>query len=411
MINLLIVDDIASTRENLQKLLGFEDDITVVGTAGDGREGLEAAHRLQPDIVLTDVNMPVMDGIQLTETLASEVPTSPVIIMSVQGERDYLRRAMQAGAREFLIKPFSHDELVAAIRRVYQLEQKKGTFLAKTATAEPAADDAPRVQTSPGEIVMLFSGKGGVGTTLTSTNLAVALAEQTGGRVALLDLDLQFGDIGVILNLDHSRSITDLVDQAGQIDRETLMEVMAKGPGGVRVLLAPISPELGDLVTTDLVRDLVGELRKAFDYIVVDSSSHLAEFNLEVMEMSQRVVVITALTIPAIKDAKLTLKVLDSLSIDPERVSLVVNHVDGYADFNRESVEQSLQKKVTVQMPYDPRTIGDAVTRGQPFVILNPEAEVSRAVRELVASLVPELASSSKPEAPDRRRRRGIFGR
>src|SRR4029077_21048237 len=144
VINLLIVDDILSTRDNLQKLLSFEDDIKVVGTAADGREGLEAAHRLQPDIVLTDVNMPLMDGIQLTETLASELPTSPVIIMSVQGERDYLRRAMQAGARAILIKPLSPDAHVAAIRRVYALEQKKGTYLAKQATAA-AAEAAPVV--------------------------------------------------------------------------------------------------------------------------------------------------------------------------------------------------------------------------------------------------------------------------
>jgi DNA-binding NarL/FixJ family response regulator len=135
MIRLLIVDDIASTRENLQKLLGFEDDIEVIGTAGDGREAVDAAHKLGPDIILMDVNMPLMDGIQATELLAQELPTSPVIIMSVQGERDYLRRAMQAGAREFLIKPFSHDELVAAIRRVYALEQKKGTYLAKQQVA------------------------------------------------------------------------------------------------------------------------------------------------------------------------------------------------------------------------------------------------------------------------------------
>ena len=98
MIRLLIVDDIASTRDNLRKLLGFEEDIEVIGTAGDGKQGLEEAHRLLPDIVLTDVNMPIMDGIQLTERLAQELPASPVIIMSVQGERDYLRRAMQAAA-------------------------------------------------------------------------------------------------------------------------------------------------------------------------------------------------------------------------------------------------------------------------------------------------------------------------
>ncbi len=412
MIRLLIVDDISSTRDNLQKLLSFEDDIEVAGTAADGREGLEAAHRLQPDIVLTDVNMPVMDGIQLTETLASELPTSPVIIMSVQGERDYLRRAMQAGAREFLIKPFSHDELVAAIRRVYQLEQKKGTFLAKTTPAQP---DAPAVarSTGPAEVILVFSGKGGVGKSLIATNLAVALAEQTGGRVALVDLDLQFGDIGVMLNLDHSRSITELVDGSSGIDDESVGEVLATGPSGIKVLLAPISPELADLVTAEHVRALVTELRRTFDYVIVDSASHLTEFNLEVIELAQRVVVVTALTIPAIKDAKLTLKVLESLSVDPDTIMLVVNRVDGYADFNQESIEQSLRTPVTVQIPHDPRVIGDAVTRGLPFVTAHPEAEVSRALRELVARIVPEraMAAAAAPDSGDRKRRKGIFGR
>ncbi|MGH7722938.1 MAG: AAA family ATPase [Candidatus Dormibacteria bacterium] len=410
MIRLLIVDDISSTRDNLQKLLGFEDDIEVAGTASDGREGLEAAHRLQPDIVLTDVNMPVMDGIELTETLASELPTSPVIIMSVQGERDYLRRAMQAGAREFLIKPFSHDELVAAIRRVYQLEQKKGTFLAKTNPAQPEAPPPPR-SSGPAEVILVFSGKGGVGKTLIATNLAVSLAEHTAGRVALVDLDLQFGDVGVMLNLDHSRSITELVDGSSGIDDESLREVLASGPAGIKVLLAPISPELADLVTAEHVRGLIAELRKSFDFVVVDSSSHLTEFNLEVIELAQRVLVITALTIPAIKDAKLTLKVLESLSVDTEKTMLVVNRVDGYADFNQESIEQSLRVAVAVQVPHDPRVIGDAITRGLPFVTAHREAEVSRALRELVSQIVPEPAAAAAPEGADRRRRKGLFGR
>ena len=412
MIRLLIVDDISSTRDNLQKLLSFEDDIEVAGTASDGREGLEAAHRLQPDIVLTDVNMPVMDGIQLTETLASELPTSPVIIMSVQGERDYLRRAMQAGAREFLIKPFSHDELVAAIRRVFQLEQKKGTFLAKNLPVQPEAPAVPR-SSGPAEVILVFSGKGGVGKSLVATNLAVAVAEQAGGRVALVDLDLQFGDIGVMLNLDHSRSITELVDGSSGIDDESVGEVLASGPSGVKVLLAPISPELADLVTAEHVRSVITELRRTFDYVIVDSASHLTEFNLEVIELAQRVLVITALTIPAIKDAKLTLKVLESLSVDPESIMLVVNRVDGYADFNQESIEQSLRVPVAVQVPHDPRVIGDAITRGLPFVTAHPEAEVSRAIRELAARLTPEraMAAAAAPDNSDRKKRKGLFGR
>lgn len=405
-IRLLIVDDIQSTRDNLRKLLSFEDDIEVVGTAGDGKQGIEEAHRLHPDIVLTDVNMPLMDGIQLTESLTQDLPSSPVIIMSVQGERDYLRRAMQAGAREFLVKPFSHDELVAAIRRVYALEQKKGTFLGSTEerTATPAS------RAGIGEVVVVFSAKGGVGKSIIAANLAASLAHETNGRVALIDLDLQFGDIGVMLNLDHSRSITDVIDAADRLDADTLEEMLAVGPAGVRVLLAPMSPELADLVTAEHVRSLLAELRKLYDFTVVDVSSHLGEVSLQVMETASRIIVVTALTIPAIKDARLTLKVLESLNVDPERVMLVVNRADGYSDFNKDAIEQNLRVPVAGQIPYDPRVVGEALTRGTLFAETQPEAEISRALRELVSRLVPQeqpaLAGTDKAK-----RRRGLFGR
>ena len=130
---------------------------------------------------------------------------------------------------------------------------------------------------------MLFSGKGGVGKTLLATNLSVALAVETDSRVALVDLDLQFGDVGVMLNLDHSRSITDIVEFE-TLEPEMLNDIMANGPNGVRVLLAPISPELADLITLEHVRMVMAELRKTYDYVVVDTSCHLADFNLEVIE-------------------------------------------------------------------------------------------------------------------------------
>jgi pilus assembly protein CpaE len=405
-IRLLIVDDIQSTRDNLRKLLSFEDDIQVVGTAGDGKEGVEEAERLRPDIVLTDVNMPLMDGIQLTEHLTQDLPSSPVIIMSVQGERDYLRRAMQAGAREFLIKPFSHDELVAAIRRVYAMEQKKGTFLARTADAAPVAASG---RSGPGEVFVVFSAKGGVGKSIIAANLAVALARETDARVALVDLDLQFGDIGVMLNLNHSRSITDVVDAQDHLDAEILDDILAVGPAGVRVLLAPIKPELADLVTPDHVRTVFAEVRKLYDFVVVDASSHLGEAILQVMEIASRILVVTGLTIPSVKNARLTLGVLESLNIDPERVMLVVNRVDGYSDFNKEATEQYLRVPVTVQIPHDPKAVADSWNQGKPFVETQPEAEISRAIRELAFRLVPQ--EQSAVAGGDKKRRRGLFGR
>src|SRR3954452_7295978 len=124
-IRVLIVDDIPETRDHLTKLLGFESDVDVVGAAASGHEALTLATQLTPDIVLMDINMPDMDGISATEKLSSQVPSASVVMMSVQGEADYLRRSMLAGAREFLVKPFSSDELTASIRQVYTREQEK----------------------------------------------------------------------------------------------------------------------------------------------------------------------------------------------------------------------------------------------------------------------------------------------
>jgi len=414
-IKVLIVDDIASTLDNLQKLLSFEPDIQVVATATNGKEGVDQAKKVAPDLVLMDVNMPIMDGIQATETLAQEAPGSPVIIMSVQGERDYLRRAMQSGAREFLIKPFSGDELIASIRRVYQLEQKKESFIAKTtggaaAVAAPPDGVAPR-RAEQGQVFFFYSGKGGVGKSLIAANLAVSMANETKGKVALVDLDLQFGDIGVLLNLDHSQGITDLIENIDHMDPEFIREIMVDGPYGIKVLLTPISPELADLVTVDHVRRIFGELRKIFDYIIVDSSAHLGEINLEVLDHADKVVVVTSLSIPAIKNTKLALKIFDSLSIPPDRVVLLLNKSDAHSEFNKESVEANLRFPIAGQIPNDAKLVINSINRGNPFVTTHPESEISQRIRELVAKLIPPATAVTDQESADKKQRKGLFAK
>jgi len=389
VIRVLLVDDVPATLGNLQRLLGFEDDIEVCGTAPDGRCAIEEARRLRPDIVLMDVNMPHLDGLQATELMAQDQPGPPVIIMSVQGDRDYIRRAMQAGAREFLIKPFTGGELTDSIRRVHQLEQRKTAFLATAAGATAPIGGAATGASKRGEVFLVFSGKGGVGKSIIASSLAIALGMETRGRVALVDLDLQFGDIGVLLNLDHPFSIIDLADASASSDPELIQDALADGPEGIKVLLAPNSPEHAELVTADHLRSIMQELRSTFDFIVVDTASHLDELNLEAIELATRVILITALNIPAIKDTKLTLKVLESLNIEPDRILLALNRSDASSDFNREAVESNMHFPIAVQISHDPKVVGGSVNRGTPFVTASPEAEVSRSIRELVSRLVP----------------------
>ena len=144
-IRVLVVDDIPETRDHLTKLLSFESDIDVVGSASSGREAIEIATKLLPDVVLMDINMPDMDGIAATEQLSATVPSAAVVMMSVQGEADYLRRSMLAGAREFLVKPFSSDELTSSIRQVHARERDKASRMA----ASPAATAARRRSRRP----------------------------------------------------------------------------------------------------------------------------------------------------------------------------------------------------------------------------------------------------------------------
>ncbi len=393
MIRVVVVDDIASTRENLKKLLSFEEDIEVVGTAGDGQAGIDAARQLAPHVVLMDVNMPGMDGIAATETLAVESPNSPVVIMSVQGERDYLRRAMQSGAREFLIKPFTGDELVASIRRVYEMEEKKGSYVTRK-PPPPAESDLP--PPAGCQVCLVMSGKGGCGKTFIAINLAAALKLETGGRVCLVDLDLQFGDIGVMLNLDHSKTITELVDSESALDWEFVDDILADGPEGIRVLLGPFSPEFGDLVRAEHVRAIVDVLRREFDYVVVDSGSQLSEATLEATELADHVIVVGELTIPAIKDTRLMLKMLESLKVDRSRVMVAVNAHDAHAVYDAASIERNLKFPVALQIPSEPRLVGGSIHRAIPLVVSHPDSDVSLLLRTLARSLVPAGAHISE---------------
>ena len=154
-IRVVIVDDIAETREHLTKLLSFEPDIEVVGAASSGEEALDLTGKLQPDILLMDINMPGMDGIATTERISATFPLTSIIMMSVQGEADYLRRSMLAGAREFLVKPFSSDELTASIRQVHVREkQKRGRMVV------PSQDSGGDTAKKRGKVVTLSDSGG-----------------------------------------------------------------------------------------------------------------------------------------------------------------------------------------------------------------------------------------------------------
>ncbi len=395
-IRVLIVDDIPETRDHLAKLLGFEGDIDVVGAAASGREAIELATTLTPDVVLMDINMPDMDGIAATEHLASAVPTAAVVMMSVQGEADYLRRSMLAGAREFLVKPFSSDELTSSIRQVYTREREKQSRIAVQPGATAPGGSTPtravgddRENAEPGRIVAVFGPKGGVGRTTLAVNLAVAAATELGQKTCLVDASFQFGDVGVLLNLNpKNKSIADLIPEleAGEVD--SLDTFIINHSAGIRVLLAPPSPEMAELITPAAVKRMLESLRGSHDLVVVDCMSSFNDTTLAILDLADTVLTMLSLEITSIKNIRLFLEVAQQLGYGADKIRLVLNRADSSLGIRVADVEHSIGRRVDHTIVSDGRSVVYALNRGVPFFLSNREAQVSQDVLRLASAVV-----------------------
>ena len=409
LIRVLIVDDIPETRDHLTKLLGFESDMEVVGAAASGLEALEMAERLLPDVVLMDINMPELDGIATTEQLALRVPTASVVMMSVQGEADYLRRSMLAGAREFLVKPFSSDELAGSIRQVYARERQK---VVRMVLPSPGATSRPAPDREPGRVVAFFSPKGGVGGTTMAVNTAVAAAAGLGKKVVLVDASFQFGDVGVLLNLNpKNMSVADVVpeiESTGEV--ESLDMYLVNHTSGIRVLLAPPSPEMAELITTAAFKKILDALRAEHDLVVVDCPTGITDVALAVFDLAAQIMTMLTLEITSIKNMRLFLEIAERLGYEEGKVRLVLNRADGNLGIRVSDVEHSIGRKVDHTIVSDGRTVVYALNRGVPFYLTNSEAQVSIDVLAIAkAALGQAKEEPALEEAPKAAPRKSLF--
>ena len=324
------------------------------------------------------------------------MPSAAVVMMSVQGEADYLRRSMLEGAREFLVKPFSSDELTSSIRQVHARERDKQSRMAVPVAAPvvpmiPSASGAPG---DPGLVVAVFSPKGGVGRTTVAVNLAVAAATELGKRVVIVDGSLQFGDVGVLLNLNpRGKSIADLAPELEAGEVESLDSFVINHPAGVRVLLAPPSPEMAELITPSGIRKVIEGLRKDHDLVVVDCTAYFNDTTLAILDSADIILTMLSLEITSIKNMRLFLEVADQLGYESGKVRLVLNRADSTLGIRVADVEHSIGRKVDETIVSDGRSVVYALNRGVPFFLSNKEAQVSQDILRLARSVVGDRTS------------------
>jgi pilus assembly protein CpaE len=425
-IRVLLVDDITDTRENMKKLLFFEDDIEVVGSAGTGEEGIALAKQLNPDVVIMDINMPGIDGISAAAILTREVPGIQIIMMSVQGEADYLRRSMLAGAREFLIKPPSAEQIVTSIRRVYELKQTSPIpppFAPSTPQAHPTNTPPPvsngynnaynpaapysgtpqaqsygRAMPEPereGQLIALFGSKGGVGTTSLGVNLAIAIQQQRPtARIAILDCNTEFGDLAVLLNLNVNRNLLDLID-VEELEAQYVNDIFIPHTSGIKVLPNP-SPTQAELVTGDKIKKVLPVLRRQFDFVFFDTRPTFTEPVLSILDNADTVLLITTADIPSIRNARLFFEVVEQLQYPAGKVKLILNKYDPGGSVTAQAIQTSIKHPLLAEIPRDDRAVGHAIQQGLPYVMANVRNDVSAAVIRLARTFTGVTTAEAK---------------
>src|SRR5689334_20870893 len=409
-IRVMIVDDVSETRENVRKLLQFESDVEVVGVARTGKEAIQISQDLHPDVVLMDINMPDMDGISATEAIRAKQPAVQVVILSVQGDQNYMRRAILAGARDFLTKPPMGDELISAIRRVGAMAQSETSQSAQIAAVAPVSCnvgsmlvryDAPNTM-----IVTISSPKSGTGCTTLAVNLALTLNNED-TRVALVDGNLQFGDVAVFINEQGKNTIIDLAPRADELDPEIVEEVMLKhAASGLHVLAAPSRPEYAEKVSSGQFSRVLEYLRQMYAYVVVDTAALLTDVTLAAIDVSDLIVLVTTQDIPSIKNCRLFLDLLQTLGIERDRVLFVMNRYDKRINITPERVTENLKQEVVAVIPFDEQTATKAVNRGIPFVLDSRNQPAARGVFSLAESVRARVAAQEAADEPNRMSRR-----
>jgi len=390
----------------------------VCGIAHQSSAVIEEAWLRQPDVLVLHEGFADLPPADFAAHLSSVSPSTRVLLMT-SGEAPAAADAWSARA---VSASAAGPELLEAIRIAAGEVPSSGASLGGVdATASgPSFESARRELRAPrgrATVVVAFSGKGGTGTSMIATNLAVTLAGGVASRAALVDVDLQFGDAAGMLHVEHHLlSIADLAHQGDNVESGLLDDVLATGPAEVRVLRAPPSPELAEMIASSTMRSIIRTAAKVHDYVVIDTPSHVDERVLEAFELADRILLVTSFNLSAVRGTKATLLLLDALGVDMDGVDVVLNHTRPRENYRREDIETILGRSILVDLPYDPR-VDPSLDSGTPIVLAQPRAELARRLTALArliavpAGAADDGAAEIPAPTPPVYRRRFSLGR
>jgi pilus assembly protein CpaE len=369
----LFVDDEAQIRKLVETFLSRHG--YVVTTATDGWEALREIKKEQPHIVITDVNMPNLNGLELTRRLRAEAATArlPVIMLSAKKQADDILAGYAQGADEYVAKPVELAVLAAKVDLILK-------------RVRPPEGTAAAAALAKGRVCVILHGKGGVGATTIAVNGAFALASTMSYRVAVLDLSLEFANAGMLMDLQARQTLADLSDVRIEDMSDDLFDLfVARHASGVRLVTGTARPEHAELVTVPAVHHAIDRLKASSDYVLVDTAATFTQHTLAAIDSADVLVVVTSPRLASLKSANDMLSVIDKLSIPKERTLLALNRITA-GGLQNDQVTRFFGRKPDVVIPHTP-LFDDAADGGKPLVVGSPSSAGALSIRDLSAQI------------------------
>jgi len=376
-ISILLVDDAPDSRVTLKRLL-ISCGFLIAGEAGTGSEGVGLVRETKADAVVVSLEEPVARPLKSIESLTIAAPETPVIVVSSLVDKEYLRRAMVAGARDFVGHPLTEDELSKTIASVVDTDRKRRSL------SQDVLENGQR-----GELIAVFGGKGGVGKTTLATNLAVAMSVEAKQkqRVAIVDFDVLLGDVAIMLDVTPERTVADLVPLIDKLDPELLRSFLHVHSSGVKVLCAPTRVEDRETLNPDRVRRILDVLARTFDYVIIDLPRTFDDRVVTALDMASLVLLVANYDVPCLKSTKVCLDTLRSWRYTEEKLKLVINHANRTNGFAPGEAEGALDYPVFWKVPSD-FAVANTSNHGKPFVQAQPTSKIAQNLTGLGATLM-----------------------
>ena len=371
--------------EAIREALPVGTPLRTVSLTEAGRAGSEIQQAA--DLVIVGCADAHEQALYVISAASAQRADRPVVVLYQGSPNGFLERAFEAGADDLVALPQSAGQLGFALEKA--LARRRGAA-------------AP----SSGAMISVLGPKGGTGKTVTSSNLAVALA-QAGKSSVLVDLDLQFGDVGLALGLEPARTIYDLATSGGSLDGDKIDGFLARHESGARALLAPLRPDQAAAIGTSFLREVFDLLRSRYDFVLVDTPPAFTPEVIAAIDASSHLLMVGMLDALSLKDTKIGLETLAEMGYDRRAITLVLNRADSSVGITHEDVEQLLGRAPDVLVGSD-RAIPRALTSGQPIVVAEPKSKAARSYALLaeryVAAPIPVA-----PAANDNGRRRSLL--